>query len=346
MGLRFRKSVKIAPGVKVNFNKKSVGVTVGGKGFHHTVNTSGRKTTSAGIPGTGLSYSSTLQSKKSKPQATTQTSREPTSTPYKPFDNKAVSKSRPASQPRKKGKALKIWGVVLICISVIGMISLFVDGDFYDGLIGGGVLLIVGVLLFIKGKKKLTYESESYQPQYTNMEFKNNDYNESSYSPEVYGKEFEDAIKLKSENFKVAGTSHRQKELESLCEENVIFSCTKRELIDDGYVDERIYKYESNPSDVQIVPEPDNPYDPQALKVIVDNVHIGYIKKGSTGRVRNLLKNNPAITAEIHGGPYKIIYSDYDDSSDKEVYTLEKDAISLSAKLCFSYKVLDELETE
>lgn len=243
----------------------------------------------------------------------------------------------------KKGKAFRTWGIVLICISVIGMISLFVDGDFYDGLIGGGVLLIVGVLLFIKGKKKLTYESESYQPQYTNVKSEHNNYNEDSSNFEFYKTKSENAIKLKSENFKVAGTSYRQRELESLCEENIFFSCTKRELIDDGYVDERIYKYESNLSDVQIIPEPDNPYDPQALKVVIDNIHIGYIKKGSTGRVRNLLKNNPKITAEIQGGPYKIIYSDYDDSNDKEIYTLEKDTVPLSAKLCFSYKPLDNL---
>ena len=31
MGLRFRKSFKIAPGVKFNVNKKSVGMTFGGK---------------------------------------------------------------------------------------------------------------------------------------------------------------------------------------------------------------------------------------------------------------------------------------------------------------------------
>lgn len=68
MGFRFRKSFKIAPGVKVNFNKKSTGVTFGGKGFHYTVNSKGKRTTSVGIPGTGLSYSTTsgCKSKKSK----------------------------------------------------------------------------------------------------------------------------------------------------------------------------------------------------------------------------------------------------------------------------------------
>lgn len=64
MGLRFRKSVKIAPGVKVNLNKKSTSVTLGTKGVHHTVSSSGKKTTSVGVPGTGLSYVSTSSSKK------------------------------------------------------------------------------------------------------------------------------------------------------------------------------------------------------------------------------------------------------------------------------------------
>lgn len=59
MGLRFRKSFKIAPGVKLNLNKKSAGLTFGGKGAHFTVNTSGKRTTSVGVPGTGLYYTST-----------------------------------------------------------------------------------------------------------------------------------------------------------------------------------------------------------------------------------------------------------------------------------------------
>ena len=59
MGFRFRKSIKIAPGVRVNLNKKSTSVTFGGKGFHHTVSSAGRKTTTAGIPGTGISYTTT-----------------------------------------------------------------------------------------------------------------------------------------------------------------------------------------------------------------------------------------------------------------------------------------------
>lgn len=56
MGLRFRKSFKLGSGTKVNFNKNSISFTAGTKGFHHTIGTSGRQTTTAGIPGSGLSY--------------------------------------------------------------------------------------------------------------------------------------------------------------------------------------------------------------------------------------------------------------------------------------------------
>lgn len=56
MSLRFRKSIKLGSGAKFNINKKSVGLTFGNKGMHYTINSSGRKTSSVGIPGTGLYY--------------------------------------------------------------------------------------------------------------------------------------------------------------------------------------------------------------------------------------------------------------------------------------------------
>ncbi|WP_417066324.1 DUF4236 domain-containing protein [Gemmiger sp.] len=59
MAFRFRKSVKIAPGVRLNLNKKSTSVSFGGKGFHHTISSTGRRTTTTGLPGTGISYSTT-----------------------------------------------------------------------------------------------------------------------------------------------------------------------------------------------------------------------------------------------------------------------------------------------
>lgn len=65
MGLRFRKSIKLGNSAKLNIGKKSVSMSVGGKGARYSVNSSGRRTKSVGIPGTGLSYVSTSGGRKS-----------------------------------------------------------------------------------------------------------------------------------------------------------------------------------------------------------------------------------------------------------------------------------------
>jgi hypothetical protein len=53
MSLRFRRSIRIAPGVHLNLGMSGVGVSVGPRGLHVGVNHRGMYT-SAGIPGTGL----------------------------------------------------------------------------------------------------------------------------------------------------------------------------------------------------------------------------------------------------------------------------------------------------
>ena len=98
--------------------------------------------------------------------------------------------------------------------------------------------------------------------------------------------------------------------------ENEDYSMSKKEIIDSGKEDERIYKYEFDPVHVELIPEPDNPYDPKAIKVVIDGVHVGYIKKGSTSRVRNLLKAGGKVSAEIKGGPYKVLLYRYEDGED------------------------------
>lgn len=73
MPLRFRRSIKIAPGVRLNIGKKSVGVSAGGKygGVSWNSRTGSRARVSA--PGTGLSYVTTtggakqVESKPKKP---------------------------------------------------------------------------------------------------------------------------------------------------------------------------------------------------------------------------------------------------------------------------------------
>lgn len=66
MGFRFRKSVKLLPGVRVNFSKSGTSLSVGGKGATANFSKRGTRVT-VGIPGTGISYSENLnKSKKSQ----------------------------------------------------------------------------------------------------------------------------------------------------------------------------------------------------------------------------------------------------------------------------------------
>jgi hypothetical protein len=53
MSLRFRRSVRIAPGVRLNLGLHGAGLSVGPRGLHVGVNRRGMYS-SAGIPGTGL----------------------------------------------------------------------------------------------------------------------------------------------------------------------------------------------------------------------------------------------------------------------------------------------------
>jgi len=56
MALRFRRTIKIAPGVRLNVTKTGISTRVGPRGAGVTVGTSGT-TVSAGIPGSGLHMS-------------------------------------------------------------------------------------------------------------------------------------------------------------------------------------------------------------------------------------------------------------------------------------------------
>lgn len=65
MALRFRKSIKVAPGVRINLSKSGVSTSLGVKGA--TVNLSKRGTrVTTGIPGTGISSSTLYKAKQNR----------------------------------------------------------------------------------------------------------------------------------------------------------------------------------------------------------------------------------------------------------------------------------------
>jgi tetratricopeptide (TPR) repeat protein len=71
---RFRRSIKLGPGVRLNVGKTGLGVSAGVRGARRTFHSSGRQTSSVGIPGTGLGYVQTKSAGKAS-------SSEPTAAP-------------------------------------------------------------------------------------------------------------------------------------------------------------------------------------------------------------------------------------------------------------------------
>lgn len=55
MGFRFGRSIRIAPGIRINLGKRGASISVGGRGLTTNINHQGYRTT-VSLPGTGASY--------------------------------------------------------------------------------------------------------------------------------------------------------------------------------------------------------------------------------------------------------------------------------------------------
>lgn len=144
------------------------------------------------------------------------------------------------------------------------------------------------------------------------------------------------------ETHKVTGVSHYLDNISQLAFTNDDYELSKKEIVENGLDGDRIYQYEYYPKNIELVPEPDNAYDPKAIKVMIDGVHVGYIKAGSCSRIHNLINNNSIekIGAFIGGGKYKIV--EYDDYEEK--YNIEKDEtnIFIDLKIYTNKKEVEE----
>lgn len=153
MGLRFRKSIKVAPGVKVNLNKKSTSVTFSGKGVHKTISSTGKKTSSIGIPGTGMYYTSSSGSGSNKHSSAKQL--------HESNNNIGENIPQQASAPNASLEkfstdSLQHYKTIFLVLSIIAYL-LTVMCFFNSSYLFGFFLLLVG--LFSTGTYK-TYSGE------------------------------------------------------------------------------------------------------------------------------------------------------------------------------------------
>lgn len=235
---------------------------------------------------------------------------------------------------------LRIVGIALVAI---GCLFLLAGRSAATDLIGiivllvvGGVPLLLGVLCLLKSKKKQDPVGANIpdQPTVPSMPV-SEPIQEPESEPVIEEPAAPEPVKdpYKYYSFKVAGISFYEKDIiDTLAIENDDYDMTKKEIVDAYMTDESIYKYIFSIDDVQLEPEPDNPYDPNAIKVIADGVFIGHVPAKSTNRVKQLLGKSPEISCELYGGPSKIVFEESDGS-----YTMKKSDHNIGAEVILKY---------
>ena len=131
--------------------------------------------------------------------------------------------------------------------------------------------------------------------------------------------------------FRVAGVTKYKKAVKEACnliaEDNGIPEYAKyysnlstkelREELEEYGI--KVFKYQDlDFFNIELVPEVDNKYDPNAIKVLIFNNHVGYVPATVAKTIRKYFDNkkyNFVIEGEIKGGPYK----EWDDLNDKVI---------------------------
>lgn len=173
----------------------------------------------------------------------------------------------------------------------------------------------------INKSKTIEIEKES-EFDYSKIEVGLPDFDKKAFNTPHVAKEESPA----KERHNIAGTSYRQNNIKQLGVLNYEYDLTKTEIINELLYDEKIYQYNFYPESVVLEEEPDNIHDPNAIKVIIDDIFVGYIKRGSCNHIKKLIREDKiqSISAEIYGGKYKTVFSDYDVEKDKEIYQMDK----------------------
>lgn len=165
MGFRVKKSVKLGKGVKLNLNKKSAGISFGGKGHRATINSKGRMTGTLGIPGTGVSYSKSIGGKKGRKRSSGSNSRQQ----YAYEDSGSFGEFLEMVLGECSPKTYRICGIILQVISpILFVLSLLLALVFPLALL----VSAFAVFLFFMGRKyrRMAKEKESEQAVAANDE--------------------------------------------------------------------------------------------------------------------------------------------------------------------------------
>ena len=149
---------------------------------------------------------------------------------------------------------------------------------------------------------------------------------------------------VKTERFKLSGVTHYKDNIEELLIPNEDYKLPKRELAEIYSDWEKIWAREPAVGKVELIPEPDNPYDKNAVRVDMDGLTVGYIKKGSCSHAKNLLSSPDFVSVDldyIHYGKYKTVFESEEGKYELETGEYESPSVAIVIKT----RTADEEET-
>lgn len=119
-------------------------------------------------------------------------------------------------------------------------------------------------------------------------------------------------IAPKTHNHKVAGVTHYESNILQLAVKNPAYALSDKEIIARRLHNTNIYEYTFPENNAELQPDPTNPHDPNAIKVVIGGQLVGYIKAGSCSRILKLIEEDriAKIECTIGGGKFRNVWSD------------------------------------
>ena len=276
MGLRFRKSINLGGGFRINMSKSGIGYSWGVKGFRKTKTANGRTRTTVSVPGTGISYVTESGKKKNKLPDSKKTNN----------INDQTSGFVPKKTSEYSAKALRRFVVIFRVFSVL---IIFLSLILCTAIPVVGVLgILFGVLFWVisNNYKKIAIEKE------------NGTFSEKSIIRNVP----DNKLLYKSYGFfEFPETDNEGHEVLKIFDINV----TGVMNIHDGIDPQIIIPMMCEGDRVILEADQNNEYDSCAVKVkTLDDVHIGWLPKGENLQIDiyNRLIDGQTVYARVKKG--------------------------------------------
>lgn len=117
---------------------------------------------------------------------------------------------------------------------------------------------------------------------------------------------------FRKETFEVVGTYYYRENIGKLATRNPDWRKQGKALVNLGYANKHVYRYNYIHKPVRLIQEDENPHDHNAVMVQVAGEKVGYISADEAVHVRDILNRRSVkyISAFVGGGDYKIINED------------------------------------